>query len=85
MVLSVFILELISTNKKKLTIVKMDLRPDDNQKCTRTTVKKPFATKEKAYQTLHINIKYIWHFFGIKEGLGGLGRPASTKSIKEFE
>ena len=58
MVLTVFILELISTNKKKLTIVKMDLKPDDNQKCTSTTVKNPFATKEKAYQTLHINIKY---------------------------
>ena len=36
----------------------MDIKPDDNQKCTSTTVKNPFATKEKAYQTLHINIKY---------------------------
>ena len=35
MVLSVFILELISTNKKKFTIVKIDLILDDNQKCTR--------------------------------------------------
>ena len=35
MVLSVFILELISTNKKKFTIVKIDHIPDDNQKCTR--------------------------------------------------
>ena len=56
MVLSVFILELISTNKKKFIFVKMDLIPDDNQKRTRTAVKNLFATKEKRYQTLKLHI-----------------------------
>ena len=32
-----------------------------------------------------INIKYIWYLFKTKEGLGGLGRSDSTKSIKAFE
>ena len=72
---------LISTNNKKFIIVKMDLIPDDNEKCTSRTVKNPFATKEKAYQTLHINIK-----LGGQEGLPPLFQlfPNPSKNLNSL-